>query len=299
MITTTMLARHCRLPFHRRVPTGSRSFRSNPASTVITTDEGVRVHTSDPSTTGDGLGLVWGSVLWPSGIALAKYASFVHQSHNNDIAAASRVLELGCGTGVVGLTWAKYSSSTATQLTLTDSESALWPLLRKSLQDNGLEDDRVQIHGLDWRDPTTFLTSNQPYDLVLAADVLYSGMDKLFARALASHLHVDTTIGLVASPFRKDSPLLGFLQAAHRLGLRVQRLEDGRGRAVGAYSGTDPQQAYRDSVFVPVAGEDRLEEVSKVPTFGQLNEKQIQIFRVERIRGTPEESASIRRIGRI
>jgi predicted O-methyltransferase YrrM len=99
----------------------------------------------------------------------------------------SKVLELGCGTGVVGLTCAKLNL--AESVTLTDSEPSLWPILRNNIQANSIRNDAIRIHELDWRDTTTFLSVGQErFDMILAADVLYSGMDKLFARALASHL---------------------------------------------------------------------------------------------------------------
>lgn len=279
----------------------SRRFHSQSTQTV-TTDEGVVIHTSDPSSSGDGLGLVWGSVLWPSGIALAKYLHYVYINHDRSedasmIASASSILELGCGTGVVGLTCAKYTKTNAA-ITLTDSEPALWPLLRQSIQDNDVpNNDKIAIHGLDWRDPTTFLTSSEKHDLVVAADVLYSGMDKLFARALASHIHSMHTIALVASPFRKDSPLKGFLEAAQKLGLQVERLQDENGQAAGAYTGVTASQAYQDTRFVKL--QEEWDMVCRNPTFTEVNEKQVQIFRVTRVSGTPEEAASIRRVSRI
>jgi len=196
---------------------------------VVVTDEGVVIHQADPATSGNGLGVVWGSVLWPSGICLAKYGAW-RLLHDCDYTNPRRILELGCGTGVVGFTmattWSKESvcSSSNLHLTLTDCETALWPLLRRSITANDLtyqeatfrsetaklrsrnESAAVSIHELDWRDTSTFLLKEK-FDLIVAADVLYSGMDKLFARALASHLPIfsveEPVEAWVASPFRK------------------------------------------------------------------------------------------------
>lgn len=72
-------------------------------------------------------------------------------------------------------------------VTFTDSESALWPLIRKSIEANSIDRKKIWMHMLDWRDPSTFLL-NHEYDLIVASDVRYCGMNTVFARALASHL---------------------------------------------------------------------------------------------------------------
>ena len=257
----------------------------------ITTDEGVIIHESDPSTSGDGLGLVWGSVLWPSGTSLAKYVAY---QAIIDPLPERKILELGCGTGVVGLTLATLGD----HVTLTDSESALWPLLRKSIDSNKIPGDRVHIHGLDWRDPSTFLLSEE-FDLVVAADVLYAGMDKLFARALASHLPNEDSRAIVACPFRKDSPLAEFFEASLRLGLSFERLQDKQGRAVGAVTGVDPATAYSQSDFVLLESSQQRIEVATTPSFTSSNERNIQIFRVRRVMGSAQDAATIRRVSRI
>ena len=79
----------------------------------------------------------------------------------------------------------------------------------------------------------------------------------------------------------------------------MERLEDSGGNAVGAYSGVDSIVAYQDSQFRDIDEPQRLEEVSQTPTFSSVNEKQVQIFRVTRVSGKPEEAASIRRVSRI
>lgn len=261
-------------------------------------DEGVIIYESDPSESSNGLGLVWGSVLWPAGISLAKYFSFLGPNYLK----SQRVLEFGSGTGVVGITMAKLGAS---RVTLSDCESALWPILRLSLEANELvvEDEhekRVHIHGLDWKDPSTFLNPAE-FDKIVAADVLYSGMDKLFARALASHLVKAPTdqYAIVACPFRTDSPLEGFFDASIRLGLEFERLQDKQGCAVGAAVGVEPSEAYQDSQFVSLNSNDKRKHVAIEPSFSKENLEKVQIFRVRRVRGTPEEAASIRRVSRI
>lgn len=308
-------------------------------SRPIVTDEGVIVHQRDPSTASSGPGLTWGSVLWPSGTALAKLLAHANSdahcgsvpSSNNSLEVLGnirrkRILELGCGTGVVGLTCAQLG---ARHVTLSDSESALWPIIRKSLDDNHIPTDQCRIHQLDWRDPTTFLDpvdndERDGYDTIVAADVLYAGMQGLFARVLASHLpsmeekmssnslssEVNEVVipeAILACPFRTDSPLLNFFGIADRLGLELDRLEDSEGNAAGASTGMDAKVAFENCQFVEIGGGDsgegsggsRWKDIANQPTFGKDNRDNIQIFRVRRVRGTAVEARAIRRVGRL
>ncbi|CAE8710295.1 unnamed protein product, partial [Polarella glacialis] len=65
------------------------------------TDEGVIIQQGSPYR--DSMHLVWGSILWDAGLALAKYFAW-HEQQQAGSLRAQRVLELGAGTGVVGLT---------------------------------------------------------------------------------------------------------------------------------------------------------------------------------------------------
>jgi hypothetical protein len=115
--------------------------------------------------------------------------------------------------------------------------------------------------------------------MVVAADVLYSGMDKLFARALASHLPSVDEMGnglpqieaMIACPFRKDSPLHDFFTASMRLGLAFDRLEDCNGNAAGAFTGVDARKAFNGSRFVPFDSTEKRQEVATRPTFSSHN----------------------------
>ncbi|KAG7337709.1 methyltransferase-16 family protein [Nitzschia inconspicua] len=284
----------------------------------ITTDEGVIIHErstgSNRVATGGHQGFVWGSVLWPSGVSLAKYLAWKGPAY---VQSKARVLELGSGTGIVGLTAAKIG---APSVTLTDNESELWSTMRRNIESNGFSEKQVRIHGLDWRDPSTFLCPPADFsykqlgirspsyeypDLVLAADVLYSGMDKLFARVLSSHLASEETAGeklpeaLLACPFRKDSPLEGFFEVSMRLGLTFERLEDDQGCAVGGFHGITPSNIFSSSEFVPLVSDRQRKAIANDPTFSSYNTKNIQIFRVQRVGKTAEESFHVKRVSRL
>jgi predicted nicotinamide N-methyase len=76
-----------------------------------------------------------------------------------------RVLELGCGLGVPSIAAARAGAS----VLATDSSAEALDLVARSADANGV---RVETAMVDWTEPRELL-SRAPFDLVLAADVLY------------------------------------------------------------------------------------------------------------------------------
>jgi predicted nicotinamide N-methyase len=98
------------------------------------------------------------SVLWRSGLALGRELS----SGRLD---GLRVVELGCGIGVPSLA----ASRCGAAVLATDASAEALELLARNASRNGL---RVETARVDWARPDGLL-SRAPFDLVLAADVLY------------------------------------------------------------------------------------------------------------------------------
>ncbi len=96
--------------------------------------------------------------LWPSGVALAR-----------TVAARSlkgaRVLELGCGLGLPSLAAALAGG----RVLATDWAPAALDLLARNAERNAAS---VETAIVDWRAPEALL-DRAPFDLVLAADVIY------------------------------------------------------------------------------------------------------------------------------
>src|SRR4051795_2808894 len=96
--------------------------------------------------------------LWPSGVALARA-----------IAAralrGARVVELGCGLGLPSLAAALAGG----RVLATDWSAAALDLLERNAERNGA---RLELARVDWEQPAALL-ARAPFDLVLAADVLY------------------------------------------------------------------------------------------------------------------------------
>jgi predicted nicotinamide N-methyase len=98
------------------------------------------------------------SVLWRSGVALARE---VEGMKMRDL----RVVELGCGLGVPSIAAARAGAD----VLATDSCDEALALLALNARAN---DVRIEPATVDWREPDE-LVSRAPFDLVLAADVLY------------------------------------------------------------------------------------------------------------------------------
>jgi predicted nicotinamide N-methyase len=95
---------------------------------------------------------------WPSGFALAD-------ALQDRVEPGARVLELGCGLGVPSLAAARAGA----HVLATDGSPDAVAFAAHNLAINGLEGEAALV---DWRDADA-LVDRGPWDLVLAADVLY------------------------------------------------------------------------------------------------------------------------------
>ena len=98
------------------------------------------------------------AVLWRSGVALVRFVA-------SSPVAGLRVVELGCGLGLPSLVAASRGAS----VLATDVEPAALELLSRNAAENGVSVDTMEV---DWDSPDS-LVERGPFDLVLAADVLY------------------------------------------------------------------------------------------------------------------------------
>lgn len=98
------------------------------------------------------------SVLWRSGVALARELE-------GEALRGLRVVELGCGLAVPSIAAARAGAD----VLATDSDAEALELVAQNARAN---DARVETATVDWGEPDA-LVSRAPFDLVLAADVLY------------------------------------------------------------------------------------------------------------------------------
>jgi predicted nicotinamide N-methyase len=98
------------------------------------------------------------SVLWRSGLALA------HELARIDL-RGRRVVELGCGLGLPSLV----AANAGAEVLATDADEEALALVGRNARENGLKVDTARV---EWEEPRD-LVERAPFDLVLAADVLY------------------------------------------------------------------------------------------------------------------------------
>jgi predicted nicotinamide N-methyase len=125
--------------------------------------------------------------LWPSAIALSEFVL-----ENRSEFEGKKVLELGCGLGLVGIV----VTAIGGEVLFTDYNSHALQFTRENFKRNFKRPVSVQL--LDWRDPG----NAQSFDIILAAEILYE------KRWLKPVLHIlnkklaDSGIAYIAGPDR-------------------------------------------------------------------------------------------------
>ena len=98
------------------------------------------------------------AVLWRSGVALARELDGMALE-------GTRVVELGCGLGLSSVVAARAGAD----VLATDVSAEGLALVARNADENGVS---LETAVIDWADPAA-LPERAPFDLVLAADVLY------------------------------------------------------------------------------------------------------------------------------
>ncbi|NPA49489.1 MAG: methyltransferase domain-containing protein [Thermodesulfobacteria bacterium] len=111
--------------------------------------------------------------IWEAAVVLADFMA--------SLKPVSRVLEIGAGLGVVGLTAAAFGHR---EVVITDYEEECLDFLRLNAAINNL--DNVIVEKLDWREPKDL----GQFDIIVGAEVVFSGryfehLYRLFHKYLA------------------------------------------------------------------------------------------------------------------
>jgi predicted nicotinamide N-methyase len=99
------------------------------------------------------------SILWRSGVALAR------EIERMDL-AGRRVIELGCGLAVPSFAAARAGA----EVLATDGSDEALELVERNVEKTGLP---VETARLEWGEAERLVKKRAPFDVVLAADVLY------------------------------------------------------------------------------------------------------------------------------
>ncbi|KAA0206332.1 methyltransferase domain-containing protein [Candidatus Uhrbacteria bacterium] len=143
----------------------------------------------------------WADV-WPSSLALARRVAALDGRHR-------RLVELGCGVGLV----AAAALRAGFDVTATDYYEEALAFARANGRANAGRAPETRL--VDWRDPPAALG---PFDLVVAADVLYERPHGPLVARLIGRVLGPAGTALVADPGRVGSS--PFLDALAEAGLR-------------------------------------------------------------------------------
>jgi predicted nicotinamide N-methyase len=147
------------------------------------------------------------AVLWRSGLALARELA-------GERLDGLRVIELGCGLGVPSLVAARAGAS----VLATDEDAEGLRLLERNARENGLA---VETARIEW-EAADDLVAREPFDLVIAADVLYEEAAVALLLSLLPRLGSEV---LLADPGR--SVARGFFEQASRNWSIASEIRDG------------------------------------------------------------------------
>lgn len=165
---------------------------------------------------GEGRSAPYWALLWPSGRALADAVA-----GDAERLAGLRVLELGCGLGLPSLVAARAGA----RVLASDGSSDAVVFAAHNLALNELEGEVAQT---DWREPRELL-GGAPWDLVLAADVLYMKQNVEALLRLLPRLLGERGEALIADPSRAGGR--DFAASAKRI-FHLERRSDPRHESV-------------------------------------------------------------------
>lgn len=165
-------------------------------------DEVIELTIFEPALTADNLG----HKTWASSFALAKRLCQI-----KDELSAQSVMELGAGTGLVGMAAA---CVLRTHVLLTDLPEIV-PNLERNLNDNAMvinsNGGSVSAAVLDWRQPEALLLASEQcaaraFSLILAADMIYSSEHpELLSNTIRHHLSKSSEARLVLEAPIRDA----------------------------------------------------------------------------------------------
>jgi len=157
-----------------------------------------------------------GRKIWDAGHAFSRLLT-----NNSDSLCGKQVLELGSGTGIVGLT----AAAEGAMVCLTDGAKSLLPMLKANVEENDLQ-HRARVRCLQWgnEEEIAAVASEGPFDMIIGSDLLYSPESfPELVDTLAALCIVERTEVVLVYPARFTEPI--FFEQADLLFDEVERDE--------------------------------------------------------------------------
>jgi len=154
-----------------------------------------------------------GSVVWDAGILLARLMDKLVEKLGKDWASDQSVIELGSGTGIVGLACAGLGFG---KCVLTDTQQGM-DLIQENLNMNGFKN--VSSAVFKWGSDEV----KDDFSLLLCSDVLYdSSVHEVLVETLQGLARsCPGFLGLLSIKFRNVNEEIGFLETIEEAGFKV------------------------------------------------------------------------------
>jgi SAM-dependent methyltransferase len=133
-----------------------------------------------------------GAQTWGGAVVLAEDIAL--DPHSFSLDRATRVLELGAGTGLVGLIAAKVQErlQVHSKVIATDFYPAVLHNLERNVLDNFPTSEKTSIEvvpaALDWQHPVCDPPLDEPFDVIFGADIIYEADHAAWIKACLGRL---------------------------------------------------------------------------------------------------------------
>jgi predicted nicotinamide N-methyase len=141
-----------------------------------------------------------GTRLWEAGMLLCRY---LEQQYGPKKLRGKRVLELGCGTGLVAFYCAKAGAS----VVACDNEPLVLELCRRNMEANRLTAKHLDCRLFDWsNDEHVAALQDRDFDLVIGADCVFSlSATQALCKCLSRVCKPNATVGFMSVETRDDA----------------------------------------------------------------------------------------------
>ncbi|KAJ0394093.1 hypothetical protein P43SY_001055 [Pythium insidiosum] len=143
-----------------------------------------------------GTSIGFGASVYDAAIALSLYLD----SHR-DVLHGKRVIELGCGPGLVGIVAAHLG---AASVLVTDGDEASVALTSANISLNGLDAGaHCRAERYLWGDTSAMVTQDAPFDVILGADIVACPYADAFEALLSALLQLSNTSTLLVLAYKR------------------------------------------------------------------------------------------------